>query len=130
MDWFPWGERALAKARSENKPIFLSIGYAACHWCHVMEHESFEDSETAQDLNERFVAIKVDREERPDLDQIYMSAVQQLTGQGGWPMSVFLTPEAKAVPRRHVLSTRASNGNAVFPAGARGGRRRLARPPR
>ncbi len=95
VDWFPWGERALAKARSENKPIFLSIGYAACHWCHVMEHESFEDSETAQDLNERFVAIKVDREERPDLDQIYMSAVQQLTGQGGWPMSVFLTPEGK-----------------------------------
>ena len=92
VDWFPWGPEALAKARSENKPIFLSIGYSACHWCHVMEHESFENEEVARMLNESFVSIKVDREERPDLDSIYMQAVQMMTGHGGWPMSVFLTP--------------------------------------
>ncbi len=95
VDWYPWGEEALTKARAEDKPIFLSIGYAACHWCHVMERESFENEATAQALNESFVAIKVDREERPDLDSIYMEAVQHMTGQGGWPMSVFLTPEGK-----------------------------------
>lgn len=93
VDWYPWGEAALAKARSENKPILLSIGYSACHWCHVMEHESFENEEIAKLMNENFVNIKVDREERPDLDQIYMSAVQMMTGQGGWPMTMFLTPE-------------------------------------
>jgi uncharacterized protein len=93
VDWYPWGPEALARARSEDKPIFLSIGYAACHWCHVMERESFEDEATAADLNRDFVAIKVDREERPDLDQVYMAAVQALTGQGGWPMSLFLTPD-------------------------------------
>jgi hypothetical protein len=93
VDWHPWGEEALAKAKAENKPIFLSIGYAACHWCHVMAHESFEDPETAALMNERFVNIKVDREERPDLDNIYMSATQAMTGSGGWPMSVFLTPD-------------------------------------
>src|SRR2546422_2797083 len=93
VDWYPWGPEALAKARAEDKPIFLSIGYAACHWCHVMERESFEDEATAADLREGFVAIKVDREERPDLDQVYMTAVQAMTGSGGWPMSVFLTPE-------------------------------------
>ncbi|HEY7761928.1 MAG TPA: thioredoxin domain-containing protein [Actinomycetota bacterium] len=92
VDWYPWGEEALAKARAEDKPIFLSIGYAACHWCHVMERESFEDPDTAALMNEHFVSIKVDREERPDLDAIYMDAVQAMTGQGGWPMSVFLTP--------------------------------------
>ncbi|CAN5697548.1 thioredoxin domain-containing protein [soil metagenome] len=95
VDWYPWGPDALEKARSESKPIFLSIGYAACHWCHVMEKESFEDEATAADLNAGFVAIKVDREERPDLDAVYMEAVQQMTGQGGWPMSVFLTPDGK-----------------------------------
>ncbi|MCC6499372.1 MAG: thioredoxin domain-containing protein [Anaerolineales bacterium] len=95
VDWFPWGEEALAKARNENKPIFLSIGYAACHWCHVMAHESFEDAETAAFMNERFVNIKVDREERPDLDAIYMQATVAMTGSGGWPMSVFLTPDLK-----------------------------------
>src|SRR6266566_8674249 len=95
VDWYPWGPEALAKARAEDKPIFLSIGYAACHWCHVMERESFEDEATAADLREGFVAIKVDREERPDLDQVYMTAVQAMTGSGGWPMSVFLTPEGK-----------------------------------
>ena len=95
VDWYPWGPQALARARAEQKPIFLSIGYAACHWCHVMEHESFEDEATARFLNEHFVPIKVDREERPDLDAIYMDAVQAMTGHGGWPMSVFLTPYGK-----------------------------------
>jgi uncharacterized protein YyaL (SSP411 family) len=95
VDWYPWGEEALSKARFENKPIFLSIGYAACHWCHVMAHESFEDPETAAVMNEYFVNIKVDREERPDLDSIYMQAVVAMTGSGGWPMSVFLTPAGK-----------------------------------
>ena len=93
VEWFPWGKEALEKAKRENKPIFLSIGYAACHWCHVMAHESFEDPETANLMNVHFVNIKVDREERPDLDSIYMSATQAMTGSGGWPMSVFLTPD-------------------------------------
>lgn len=93
VDWYPWGPESLARAKAENRPIFLSIGYAACHWCHVMAHESFENAEIAALLNEKFVNIKVDREERPDLDQIYMPAVQLMTGQGGWPMSVFLTPD-------------------------------------
>src|SRR5829696_2831111 len=96
VDWFPWGEEAFLKANDEDKPIFLSVGYASCHWCHVMERESFEDRETAAFLNERFVSIKVDREERPDVDGIYMDAVQILNhGQGGWPMSVFLAPDGK-----------------------------------
>ncbi|MFC2165643.1 thioredoxin domain-containing protein [Acidobacteriota bacterium] len=93
VNWYPWGEEALAKAKTEDKPIFLSIGYAACHWCHVMERESFENEEIAAILNEHFVSIKVDREERPDLDEIYMTAVVALSGSGGWPMSVFLTPD-------------------------------------
>jgi uncharacterized protein YyaL (SSP411 family) len=93
VDWYPWGPAALKKARNENKPIFLSIGYAACHWCHVMAHESFEDPQTAALMNQHFVNIKVDREERPDLDSIYMTATQAMTGSGGWPMSVFLTPD-------------------------------------
>jgi uncharacterized protein len=93
VDWYAWGPEALERARSENKPILLSIGYAACHWCHVMEHESFEDDATAALMNERFVNIKVDREERPDLDGIYMQAVQAMTGHGGWPMTMFLTPD-------------------------------------
>ncbi|MGZ6256375.1 MAG: thioredoxin domain-containing protein [Candidatus Limnocylindria bacterium] len=92
VDWYPWGAEALDRARADDKPIFLSIGYSACHWCHVMAHESFEDPEVAAQLNRDFVAIKVDREERPDLDDVYMAAVQTLTGSGGWPMSVFLTP--------------------------------------
>ncbi len=95
VDWFPWGEEALARAQAEGKPIFLSIGYSACHWCHVMERESFEDPSIAAVMNEHFINIKVDREERPDLDQIYMAAVQLITRRGGWPMSVFLTPEGK-----------------------------------
>lgn len=95
VDWYPWGEEAIHKAQREGKPILLSIGYAACHWCHVMERECFENPEIAQYLNEHFVSIKVDREERPDLDEIYMTAVQVLTGQGGWPLTVFLTPDLK-----------------------------------
>ncbi len=95
VDWFPWGDEALAKAREEDKPILLSIGYSACHWCHVMERESFENDAIAHQMNENFVNIKVDREERPDLDSIYMQAVQALTGQGGWPMTVFLTPDCE-----------------------------------
>jgi uncharacterized protein YyaL (SSP411 family) len=95
VDWYPWGEEAFARARVEDRPIFLSIGYSACHWCHVMERESFEDPQTAEILNEDFVSIKVDREERPDVDSIYMQAVQMMTGHGGWPMSMFLTPEGR-----------------------------------
>src|SRR5919197_3909704 len=93
VDWYPWGPEALTRAKLLDRPIFLSIGYAACHWCHVMERESFEDEATADYLNANFIPVKVDREERPDLDQIYMGAVQAMTGSGGWPMSVFLTPE-------------------------------------
>ena len=93
VDWYPWGEEALARARAEDKPILLSIGYSACHWCHVMEHESFENPDIARVMNELFVNVKVDREERPDLDSIYMSAVQAMTGHGGWPMTVFLSPD-------------------------------------
>jgi uncharacterized protein YyaL (SSP411 family) len=95
VDWFPWGKEAFEKAKSEDKPIFLSIGYSTCHWCHVMERESFEDEEVADIINKHFVAIKVDREERPDIDHIYMSVCQALTGSGGWPLTVFMTPEAK-----------------------------------
>jgi uncharacterized protein len=95
VDWYPWGEEALEKARAENKPILLSIGYSACHWCHVMERESFENDAIAQVMNENFVSIKVDREERPDLDQIYMDAVQVLTGRGGWPLTMFLLPDGR-----------------------------------
>jgi uncharacterized protein YyaL (SSP411 family) len=95
VDWYPWGEEALGRARDENKPIFLSIGYAACHWCHVMEHESFEDPAVAAIMNEHFINIKVDREERPDLDSIYMTATVAMTGSGGWPMSVFLSPDLR-----------------------------------
>ena len=89
VDWYPWGDEAFEKARQEDKPVFLSIGYSTCHWCHVMERESFEDETVAGYLNEHFVAIKVDREERPDIDAVYMRVTQALTGQGGWPMSVF-----------------------------------------
>ena len=95
VEWYPWGEDALERSRSEDKPILLSIGYSACHWCHVMERESFENETIAALMNENFINIKVDREERPDLDAIYMEAVQMLTGSGGWPMTVFLTPEGK-----------------------------------
>src|SRR3954467_7164118 len=95
VDWYPWGDEAFARAKTEDKPIFLSIGYSTCHWCHVMEHESFENVEVAEQLNRDFVSIKVDREERPDIDRVHMTFVQATTGAGGWPMSVFLTPELK-----------------------------------
>lgn len=95
VDWYPWGPEALAKSRAEDRPILLSVGYAACHWCHVMEHESFENEAIAQLMNDNFICIKVDREERPDVDAIYMNAVQMMTGHGGWPMTVFLTPDLK-----------------------------------
>src|SRR5476649_489941 len=93
VEWYPWGEAELTRARQENKPILLSVGYSACHWCHVMAHESFEDPATAALMNRLFINIKVDREERPDVDTVYMAAVQAMTGHGGWPMTVFLTPE-------------------------------------
>ncbi|HEX2180660.1 MAG TPA: thioredoxin domain-containing protein [Rubrobacteraceae bacterium] len=110
VDWYPWGEEALERAREEDKPILLSVGYSACHWCHVMERESFEDEETARMMNEHFVNIKVDREERPDIDSIYMSAVQALTRGGGWPMTVFLTPDGAPF-----------YGGTYFPPAPRGG---------
>ncbi|MDQ2953349.1 MAG: thioredoxin domain-containing protein, partial [Pseudomonadota bacterium] len=97
VDWRPWGPAALAEAKRANKPILLSVGYAACHWCHVMAHESFEDEDTARVMNELFVNIKVDREERPDIDQIYMSALHHLGEQGGWPLTMFLTPAGEPV---------------------------------
>ena len=95
VDWYPWGEEAFARARRDDKPIFLSIGYSTCHWCHVMEHESFENDAIAALLNSDFVPIKIDREERPDVDRVYMLFVQSTTGSGGWPMSVWLTPDLK-----------------------------------
>src|SRR5437879_1050262 len=95
VDWYPWGEIALQKAKELNKPILVSIGYSACHWCHVMERESFEDEAAAKIMNDNFINIKIDREERPDLDHIYMDAVQAMTGSGGWPLNVFLTPDRK-----------------------------------
>jgi uncharacterized protein YyaL (SSP411 family) len=110
VDWYPWGEEALERARTEDRPILLSVGYSACHWCHVMERESFEDEATAQIMNEHFVNIKVDREERPDIDSIYMSAVQALTRHGGWPMTVFLTPDGAPF-----------YGGTYFPPAPRGG---------
>src|SRR6195256_347086 len=110
VDWYPWGPEALGRAKAEDKPILLSIGYAACHWCHVMERESFEDEAVASYMNEHFVCIKVDREERPDIDSIYMDAVQAMTGQGGWPMTMFLTPDT--VP---------FHGGTYFPPTDRGG---------
>src|SRR4030088_2586609 len=95
VEWFAWGDEAFAKARSEDKPIFLSIGYSTCHWCHVMEHESYENPQIAELMNRYLVNIKVDREERPDVDKIYMTAVSAMTGSGGWPLNAFLTPDLK-----------------------------------
>ncbi|HEY5013282.1 MAG TPA: thioredoxin domain-containing protein, partial [Acidimicrobiia bacterium] len=95
VDWYPWGDEATAAAHALDRPIFLSVGYSACHWCHVMAHESFEDPDVAALMNRLFVNVKVDREERPDVDAVYMQAVQALTGTGGWPMSVWLTPDGR-----------------------------------
>jgi hypothetical protein len=127
VDWFAWNDEAFARARAENKPIFLSIGYSTCHWCHVMERESFEDEKSAPFLREHFVSIKVDREERPDVDKIYMTFVQSTTGGGGWPMNVFLTPGAKAVFRRHLFSAGQSPWPPQFSPGASANRAALAR---
>ena len=95
VDWYQWGDEAFERARAEDKPLLLSVGYSACHWCHVMAHESFEDAGTAAVMNELFVNVKVDREERPDVDAIYMAATQAMTGQGGWPMTVFCAPDGR-----------------------------------
>ena len=111
VDWYPWGEEALERARKEEKPILLSIGYSACHWCHVMAHESFENEDIARLMNDNFINIKVDREERPDLDQIYMSALNALGEAGGWPLTMFLTPAGEPVW-----------GGTYFPPAARYGR--------
>jgi len=97
VDWYPWGAEAFERAEKEDKPILLSVGYSACHWCHVMERESFENEEIADFMNQHFINIKVDREERPDVDDIYMNAVQIMTGRGGWPMTVFLTPDRRPI---------------------------------
>jgi uncharacterized protein YyaL (SSP411 family) len=97
VDWFPWGPDAFEKARRENKPLLISIGYSTCHWCHVMERECFENPAIAAVMNENVVSVKVDREERPDVDRLYMAAVQAMTGQGGWPLNVFVTPEGKPI---------------------------------
>ena len=111
VDWFPWGAEAIARAEAEDRPILLSIGYSACHWCHVMAHESFEDEAVAAAMNANFVCVKVDREERPDIDELYMRAVMSFTGgRGGWPMTVFLTPRGEPF-----------YGGTYFPAKARGG---------
>ena len=95
VNWLPWGEKAFRKANEEDKPLFLSIGYSTCHWCHVMTHESFEDREIAAILNQHFVPVKVDREERPDIDNVYMAACQAATGSGGWPLTLILAPDAR-----------------------------------
>ena len=130
VDWYPWGEEALARARDEDRPILLSIGYAACHWCHVMEHESFEDEATAALMNERFVNIKVDREERPDLDAVYMEAVVALTRPRRLADDRLPDPGRGALLRRHVLPAGGAARPAELSPGADGARRRLARPAR
>src|SRR3954464_15330900 len=111
VDWYPWGEAALARAKLENKPIFLSIGYSTCHWCHVMEKESFEDDETARYLNEHFISIKVDREQRPDLDALFIDAVARLGGNTGWPLTVVLTPDLGPVFGGPYFPRKASRGS-------------------
>ena len=103
VDWRPWGDEAFAEARRRDVPVFLSVGYSACHWCHVMAHESFEDEAVAEVVNDLFVAVKVDREERPDVDAVYMEATQAMTRSGGWPMTVFMTPGRRALLLRHLL---------------------------
>ena len=124
VDWYPWGNEAFAAAAAADKPLFVSIGYSTCHWCHVMEHESFEDEATAAVLNEHFVNVKIDREERPDVDHIYMTVVQAVTGCGGWPMSVFLTPGRQPF---YAGTCAAQPGAAVASTSARRSRHRPAR---
>ena len=108
VDWYAWGPEAFEKARKENKPIFLSIGYSTCHWCHVMAHESFEDPEVARLMNEVFICIKVDREERQDIDNIYMRVCQMMTGSGGWPLTILMTPDKKPFLPVHIFQGRVS----------------------
>src|SRR6476469_2329963 len=115
VDWYPWGAQALERARQEDKPILLSLRYSACHWCHVMAHESFENPEIAAIMNDKFVNIKVDREERPDLDAIYMDAVQAMTGHGGWPMTMFLTPDGAPFFGGTYFPPREGRGMTSFP---------------
>ena len=115
VDWWEWSDAAFAEAARRDVPVLLSVGYAACHWCHVMAHESFEDAATAAQMNAGFVAIKVDREERPDIDAVYMAATQAMTGQGGWPMTCFLTPDGRAVLLRHLLPDGATSGSCSPP---------------
>ena len=115
VDWYPWGDEAFATARERDVPILLSVGYSSCHWCHVMAHESFENADIAAEMNRRFVSIKVDREERPDIDAVYMEATQAMTGSGGWPMTVFMTPEGAPVLLRHLLPTGTSRRASVVP---------------
>jgi uncharacterized protein len=119
VDWYPWGEDAFARARAEDKPIFLSIGYSTCHWCHVMAHESFEADAIAALLNAHFVSIKLDREERPDVDRVYMTFVQATTGSGGWPMSVWLTPDLKPFTAAPTFRPRAGGAVPAFPRSCR-----------
>src|SRR5262245_32354380 len=116
VDWYPWGEGAFSKAREEQKPIFLSIGYSTCHWCHVMAHESFENEGIAQILNEHFVSIKVDREERPDVDKVYMAYVQAMTGHGGWPLSAWLKPDLKPFYGGTYFPPEDRHGRSGFPS--------------
>src|SRR4051812_30839 len=121
VDWYPWGDEAFERARAEDKPVLLSVGYAACHWCHVMAHESFEDSSTAAVMNELFVNVKVDREERPDVDAIYMEAVQAISGHGGWPMTVFLTPDGRPFFGGTYFPPDTNRGMPSFPMGVGAG---------
>src|SRR5437588_2556873 len=114
VDWYPWGDEAFAAARAGDKPILLSVGYSACHWCHVMAHESFEDPDVAKVMNELFVNVKVDREERPDVDAVYMDAVQAITGRGGWPMTVFLAPDGRPFYGGTYFPKRAHSGMPSF----------------
>jgi len=130
VDWYPWGEEARGRAREEDRPLLVSIGYSACHWCHVMAHESFEDPEIAALMNERFVCVKVDREERPDVDAMCMEACQAMTGRGGWPLNTFPQPRARAVLCRHLLPARARPRDAELADGATGGCGRLGAAPR
>ncbi len=130
VDWREWSPEAFAEAERRDVPVLLSVGYAACHWCHVMAHESFEDEAIATVMNDNFVNVKVDREERPDVDAVYMEATQAMTGHGGWPMTVFCTPERRALLLRHLLPAAAAARHAVVRTGARRRRRGLARPPR
>ena len=115
VDWYPWGEEAFEAARTRDRPIFLSIGYSTCHWCHVMAHESFEDAGIAAALNEHFVPVKLDREERPDVDRVYMAYLQGLTGHGGWPLSVWLTPDLKPFYAGTYFPPEDRQGRAGFP---------------